>query len=222
MNQFSISAAHELKTPLTILRGEIEIALKSEKPPERYIEVLQSNYEETIRLTKIVDNLFFISKSDNAFITIDKRNVELNSFLTHIIQSMSLLGHDKNMNLVLDLMPKINVDIDQDLIKQALSNIIDNAFKFGNENTTVLVHAEEMSDMIKISVTNTGPGIPDESLDKIFNRFYRVDASRTRKTGGVGLGLSVVKSIMELHNGKVKVDCNSGSQTTLSLIFPAV
>ncbi len=220
MNQFSISAAHELKTPLTILRGEIEIALKSEKTPVHYIEVLRSNYEETIRLIKIIDNLFFISKSDNALITIDKREVELNSFLNSIIQSMGFLGREKNMSLILDSMPKICVKFDQDLIKQALSNIIDNALKFGDENSTVLVSAEEINDIIKISVTNTGPGIPDESLDKIFNRFYRVDTSRTRKTGGVGLGLSVVKSIVNLHQGTVGVQSDNNSLTTVSILLP--
>ncbi|MFA5803117.1 MAG: ATP-binding protein [Melioribacteraceae bacterium] len=222
MNQFSISAAHELKTPLTILRGEIEIALKSEKTPVHYIEVLKSNYEETIRLIKIIDNLFFISKSDNALITIDKREVELSWFLNSIIQSMGFLGREKNMDLVLDSMPKICVKFDQDLIKQALSNIIDNALKFGDENTTVLVSAEEINNSIKISIINTGPGIPDESLDKIFNRFYRVDVSRTRRTGGVGLGLSVVKSIVTLHNGTVNAESNSDSETTVNILIPKV
>jgi signal transduction histidine kinase len=184
-----------------------------------YIEVLRSNYEETIRLIKIIDNLFFISKSDNALITIDKREVELNSFLNSIIQSMEFLGREKNMDLILDSMPKICIKFDQDLIKQALSNIIDNALKFGDENSTVLVSAEEINDIIKISVTNTGPGIPDESLDKIFNRFYRVDTSRTRKTGGVGLGLSVVKSIVNLHNGNVNVESSNGT-TIVSVILP--
>ena len=219
MNQFSISAAHELKTPLTILRGETEIALKSEKIPAQYIEVLKSNYEETIRLIKIVDNLFFISKSDNSLITINKRNVELGSFLNSIIQSMRLLGQEKNMDLVLQINSKINIDIDQDLIKQALSNIIDNALKFGDENTTILILAEEINNAIKISITNAGPGIPNESLDKIFNRFYRVDVSRTRKTGGVGLGLSVVKSIINLHGGNIEAKSIPNDKTTISIIF---
>ena len=123
------------------------------------------------------------------------------------------------MDLVLDSIPEISVDIDQDLIKQALSNIIDNAFKFGDENTTVLVRAEEMNNTIKISVTNTGPGIPDESLDKIFNRFYRVDISRTRRTGGVGLGLSVVKSIINLHGGNIEVKSTPNDKTTISIFL---
>lgn len=219
MNQFSISASHELKTPLTILRGEIELALKSPKTPESYVSVLKSNYEETIRMIKIVDNLFFISKSDNALVEINKREIELDSFMTMIVHSMSLLGGEKNMELNLQSAPPIKIFIDQDLIKQALSNIIDNAFKYGEENTIVNLHCEDLNDRIKISVSNLGEKIPQEEKDKIFDRFYRTDKSRTRKTGGVGLGLAVVKSIINLHNGAVFVDSNDGL-TSVSIVLP--
>lgn len=220
MNQFSISAAHELKTPLTILRGEIEITLKSSKTPEHYIEVLKSNYEETIRLIKIVDNLFFISKSDNSLIKISYRKIELNHFLNSITQSLGILGHDKNMALVLEPVQNLSVQFDDDLIKQALSNIVDNAFKFGNENTPVIIKAEDLGAIIKISVSNTGEKIPEEEIEKIFDRFYRIEKSRTRKTGGVGLGLSVVKSIVNLHGGDIEVTSAPNNITTISLLIP--
>lgn len=220
MNQFSISAAHELKTPLTILLGEIEVALKSQKTPESYIEVLKSNYEETIRLIKIVDNLFFISKSDNALIKINKRETDLNIYLDSIVQSMKILGQEKNMNLVLDSTDSTHVQLDQDLIKQALSNIIDNAFKYGDENSTIIVHSKEIEDKIKISVSNQGEKISSEEIEKIFDRFYRTEKSRTRKAGGVGLGLSVVKSIANLHAGLVEVQSGDDSFTTVSIILP--
>lgn len=219
MNQFSISAAHELKTPLTILRGEIEIALKSQKTPECYVDILKSNYEETIRLIKIVDNLFFISMSDNALIKINKHEVELSRFLNSIAQSWGILGEDKNMKLVLNT-PSLVVQFDDDLIKQALSNMIDNAFKFGDENTTVNMSVEDLDGQIKISITNSGEIIPANEVEKIFNRFYRADKSRTRKTGGVGLGLSVVKSIANLHGGTVEVQSGNNSLTTVSIVLP--
>ncbi|MHB8906800.1 MAG: sensor histidine kinase [Melioribacteraceae bacterium] len=222
MNQFSISAAHELKTPLTILRGEIEITLKSEKTPQQYIEVLKSNYEETIRMIKIVDNLFFISKSDNAMININYHEIELNSFLNSIVKSLGILGQEKNMSLVLEKAPNLIIQIDVNLMKQALSNIIDNAFKFGDENTNVTISAKDLGERIKISVSNTGEKIPAEEVEKIFDRFYRADKSRTRKTGGVGLGLSVVKSIVSLHKGTVEVQSNDNSLTTLSIFIPKI
>jgi heavy metal sensor kinase len=220
MNQFSVSAAHELKTPLTILRGEIEIALKSPKTTEHYIDVLKSNYEETIRMIKIVDNLFFISKSDNALIEINKREIELNTYLSAIVQSMKILGQEKNMDLILQSCPEIRVQLDAELIKQALSNLIDNSFKYGEENTEVRVYSEDLGKEIKISVNNSGEKIPAEEIEKIFDRFYRSDKSRTRKTGGVGLGLSVVKSIVNLHQGTVRVESTEDFQTTVSIILP--
>jgi heavy metal sensor kinase len=220
MNQFSISAAHELKTPLTILRGEIEIALKSPKTAFQYIDVLKSNYEETIRMIKIVDNLFFISKSDNALIEIDKHEIDLKTYLSSIVQNMKILGVEKDMALVLQSCPEINVQIDPELIKQALSNLIDNAFKYGEANSVVAVNCEDLGKEIKVSIKNSGENIPKEEIEKIFDRFYRADKSRTRKTGGVGLGLSVVKSIVNLHKGTVEVESAENFQTTVSIILP--
>ena len=220
MNQFSVSAAHELKTPLTILRGEIEISLKSQKTPAQYIEVLKSNYEETIRLIKIVDNLFFISKSDNALINIDKKEIELNSFLNSIVNSMKILGKDKNMDLIFVPEEEFKVKIDPALVTQALSNVIDNAFKFGTENTTVTINTKKLDHNFILDVTNYGEGIPRESISKIFERFYRADTPQSKHTGGVGLGLSVVKSITGLHSGEVEVTSVVNSKTTISLILP--
>jgi len=220
MNQFSVSAAHELKTPLTILRGEIELALKSQKTPDQYIGVLKSNYEETIRLIKIVDNLFFISKSDNALIHLEKKEIELNSFLNNIVNSMKILGQDRNMDLHFAPAEEIKAKIDSMLITQALSNIIDNAFKFGTDGTTVTIDTKRVNSGFSINITNFGVGIPHESINKIFDRFYRANTPQTKHTGGVGLGLSVVKSIISLHGGEVEVISVINGKTTFSLILP--
>jgi len=222
MNQFSISAAHELKTPLTILRGEIEIALKSPKTTFQYIDVLKSNYEETIRMIKIVDNLFFISKSDNALIEINKHEIDLKTYLSSIVQNMKILGIEKDMTLVLHSCPEISVQLDPELIKQALSNLIDNAFKYGEANSVVKIDCEDLGEDINIIITNFGENIPAEEIEKIFDRFYRADKSRTRKTGGVGLGLSVVKSIVNLHKGTVDVESVENFQTSVGIILPKI
>ena len=220
MNRFSISAAHELKTPLTILRGEIEIALKSKKNTEEYVNVLESNLEETIRIIKIVDNLFFISKIDHALIHINKYEICLSDFLEYIVKSMRLLGMEKNMNLVLEPVQDVKISIDRELMMQAFSNLIDNAFKYGNENSDVIIKTVKPdNEHVKISISNKGEGIPEESISKIFDRFYRVESSRNRKTGGVGLGLSVVKSIVTMHNGELEVKSIYNDITTFSIIL---
>ncbi len=220
MNQFSISAAHELKTPLTILRGETEIALKSPKTTEEYIDVLKSNYEETIRLTKIIDNLFFISKIDHSLIDIKKEKVEVDSFLSSIANNLRILGADKNIELVVDSKTNAVVEIDKELMTQALSNLVDNAIKYGDENNTVIIKTEYCdSDKLKISVKNKGEGIPEEAIPKIFDRFYRVETSRSRKTGGVGLGLSVVKAIVGWHDAEIFAASVPNSETEFSIIL---
>ncbi len=220
MNQFSISAAHELKTPLTILRGETEIALKSRKTPEEYIEVLKSNYEETIRLTKIIDNLFFISKIDHSLIDINKSPVHIDDFLKGITESLKILGIDKGIKL--NVIPSSNsiVEIDKELMTQAFSNLIDNAIKYGEENSVVTIKSEVFdNDKIKLSVINKGEGIPAESLPKIFNRFYRVESSRNRNTGGVGLGLSVVKAIVSWHDAEIYAKSEANKTTEFTIIL---
>lgn len=221
MNQFSVSAAHELKTPLTILRGEIEITLKSEKSTSEYIEILKSNYEETIRLIKIVDNLFFISKSDNKLITVEKIETGAKEYLTNVINSLRLIGKEKGIELVLEVVDDAVIGVDNVLMKQAVLNLVDNAVKYGYEEKPVYIRARKrVENEYVISVINLGEGIPAESLDKIFVRFFRLESSRNRKTGGVGLGLAVVNSIMALHGGRVEVTSTQNGETCFSLIFP--
>lgn len=213
MNHFSLSAAHELKTPLTIMRGETEIVLKTPKSVEEYIDVLNSNYEEVIRLTKIIDNLFFISKIDNSLISINKEDVLFGDFLGSLLHSLKILGKEKNITL--ELKSGINpvVGIDTVLMTQAVTNLIDNAIKYGDENQVVEIFLrKEGGRKISVEITNKGEVIPGEFLDKIFDRFYRVESSRNRKTGGAGLGLSVVKSIMNWHNAEINVECDQSGK----------
>ncbi len=218
MNQFSISASHELKTPLTILRGEIEIALKSKKNPEQYREVLKSNYEETLRLINIVDKLFFISRADNTQIKLNKTKVSLNEFLVEIIKRSESLGKEKNVQIILKCNNDFEIEIDTTLMKQAIVNLIENAVKYGEENEPIYVKTERLkNNFVKISVINKGEGISEENLEKIFERFYRSKTSKT--AGGIGLGLSIVKSIVNWHNGEITVKSKLGDQTEFSVII---
>ncbi len=220
MNQFSISASHELKTPLTILRGEIELALRSDKTPGEYKSILQSNYEETLRLINIVDKLLFVSKFDHSIIKLNKKKIELDSFLKETINPLRYLAKEKDMKIVLKPKADTYVHIDPELMKLAISNLVDNAIKYGEPNTEISVESEEGNkNEVRISVINYGEGIPSELKKKIFNRFYRVESSRNRGTGGVGLGLSVVKSIADLHNGKIEVDSTPGGTTKFTILL---
>ncbi len=221
MNQFSLSAAHELKTPLTILRGELEVSLKSTKTPAVYKEILESNYEETLRLIKIVDNLFFIAKVDHTKIQLIKSEINARQFLNQILQNLKILGKEKNISLALECDEDVQIIIDKETMQQVITNLVDNAIKYGEENQTVLLVCAKEENKILISITNKGEGIPAEELQNIFNRFYRVENSRNRKTGGIGLGLSVVKSIVEWHDGNISVESIPNGETTFTVSLPA-
>jgi heavy metal sensor kinase len=213
MNQFSIAASHELKTPLTILRGEVEVALRHPKTPEQYREILQSNNEEILRLINIVDRLFLVSRFDNKLIKANLKRVDLKDLLERIVDNLGYLSSDKNNRLIMEADTDIQVEADPDLIRQVMTNLIENAIKYGYENEPIYINARKSGNNVKVSVINKGEGICEEDRVKIFDRFYRIESSRSRKTGGTGLGLSIVKSIIALHEGDIDVISIPGQET---------
>lgn len=220
MNQFSISAAHELKTPLTILRGEIELALRSKMTPDGYKEVLQSNLDETLRLINIVDKLFFISRTDHLLVKINKEETEINDVLLSVIESMKKIADEKNIKLNFNCEESIYAKVDKVLLNQVIFNLIENAIKYSDPKEIVNVQlGKRTNGKIYISVTNKGEGVPPDLQTKIFERFFRLESSRNRNTGGAGLGLSVVKSIVEMHGGKIEVQSNKEGLTIFTVII---
>lgn len=221
MNQFSISVSHELKTPLTILRGETELALRSKKTPEEYREILESNHEETLRLINIIERLFYLSKLENSQITIEKTPTNLKLFLQSIIKSFNTLATEKQILIKLDCgnIQDENINIDPGLFRQAVSNLIDNAVKFSKNNSDIIIRClKEANGKISIIFINYGEEIPREIIPKLFDRFYRAEYSRNRKMGGIGLGLSIVKSIIDLHNAEIKAESSGDGQIKFKII----
>lgn len=220
-NHFSIAASHELKTPLTILRGEIEVALRHPKAADQYREILISNYEEVLRLINIVDRLFLISRFDNQLVKLNRQKVNLKEFLQRTKDSLAYLSSEKNNMLELEAENNIETEMDPDLMKQVLTNLIENAIKYGYEDEPVKIKGLRSGTGIKISVINKGEGISPEDVTKIFDRFYRIETSRSRKMGGTGLGLSIVQSIVHLHEGEIFVNSEKGRETEFYIILNA-
>ncbi len=219
MNHFSIAASHELKTPLTILRGEVEVALRHPKAPEQYMDILKSNYEEVLRLINIVDRLFLISRFDNQLVKLQSRKVNVKEFLQRTVDSLEYLSIEKNNVLILEAENNLEAELDPDLMRQVLMNLIENAIKYGYDNEPIKITGRKEDRKVKISVINKGDGIPGEDVSKIFDRFYRVETSRSRKMGGTGLGLSIVKSIVSLHNGEIFVKSEKGKETEFYILL---
>lgn len=222
MNQFSVAAAHELKTPLTILRGEIELALRSDKTPEQYKEVLQSNYEETLRLSKIIEQLFFLTRLDNSLIQIEKQDVEILKLLDESILLFNKFAQERNIKFVsnYNIKPEYLIKVDRDLFKQVLINLLDNAVKYSKPDSEVIINCELLNDnKVSIKIANQTDPIPNEFLPKLFERFYKTETSRNRNLGGLGLGLSLVKSIIDLHGGTIKANYSDNGFLIISIIL---
>ncbi|MDT3695525.1 MAG: ATP-binding protein [Ignavibacterium sp.] len=222
MNQFAISASHELKTPLTILRGELELALKSSKSKEQYHEIIKSSYEETLRLINIVERLFFITKLDNSIIQLNKTKINLIELITDLIEGFGSIAEEKHLNIILEFPHKNNIVInaDADLIRQVLINLIDNAIKYSLENSSVLIKCDKnKNDAVYFSITNKSEPVSKEIIPKLFDRFYRAEISRNRNLGGVGLGLSVVKHIIDLHSFNIKIESDEQGYFTAVVMF---
>jgi heavy metal sensor kinase len=220
LNQFSVAASHELKTPLTILRGELELALRSPRPAAEYKEILESNYEETLRLINIIERLFFIARLDNSNPQLNISEINAYSFLRRAIEQVKPLSTGKNISFALICSESLQIRVDPELFRQAIINLLENAVKYGYEDEKISIECRQPDSKISITVSNKGDIIPGNSIPYIFDRFYRIESSRNRGTGGIGLGLSIVKSVINWHRGEINV-ISEKNETIFTIIIPA-
>lgn len=196
--------AHELRTPLTTLKTHIEAFMDGiwEPTPERF----QTFYEEIERLSKMVDNLRNLAKLEQTNINLNKSMSNISFELEKIIDIYKPLFIKENYELVSVITPEIYAVVDVDKFKQIVNNLISNAHKYLRPKGKVIVILEKIENKIIIKITDTGIGIPKEDIPYIFERFYRSDLSRNKKTGGSGIGLTIAKAFVEAHGGKIYVE----------------
>jgi heavy metal sensor kinase len=217
--QFSSDASHELRTPLTIIRGEIELALRSEKTPDEYRTVLSSTLEEILRLKSIIDNLLTLGKADQGVLDLKLEEVHLDSLIKDLHDDSEMLAETKHITVELKKSEPVTIVGDKGRLRQLFLNLVDNAIKYTPEGGHVAISVERQNGSALVEVQDNGIGIPEHDLDKIFDRFYRVDKARSREMGGTGLGLSIAKWIVQLHRGTISVESelNRGSKFTVLL-----
>ncbi|MBN1533153.1 MAG: HAMP domain-containing protein [Spirochaetes bacterium] len=226
VRQFSDDVAHELRTPVTVIRGEIEVALRSGRGAEEYAETLRSLREESERLSGIIDNLLFLSRMDTRRMSIAFSETELDSLVMEVYEENCGAAGARNIALTLKRIDEITIRCEPGLMRRLLSNLIQNAVKYTPEGGSVEVTLKRPDDgeghgmKALFIISDTGIGIPRKDLPLVFDRFYRVDKSRSGKTGGSGLGLTIVKKILDLHGGKVTVRSRPGAGTSFFLYFP--
>ncbi len=209
--------SHELRTPLTSIQTHLEAMIDGIWEPSK--ERLNSVNEEVIRLSHLVNQLKNLAKFDSYEDKLNLKNENLTQLIKNIIYNNESYALDKNIRIKYEL-EDVNANIDKEKISQVIINLISNAIRYTNLNGEILIKLYKKSDFIKIIVKDNGIGIPEESLDYIFERFYRVDKSRCRNTGGTGVGLTICKSIVDLHKGKIEVKSklNEGSEFIITLL----
>ena len=208
--------SHELRTPLTSIQTHLEAMIDGIWEPSK--ERLNSVNEEVIRLSHLVNQLKNLAKFDSSDDKLNLKSENLTQLIKNIIYNNESYALDKNIRIKYEL-EDVNANIDKEKISQVIINLISNAIRYTNLNGEILIKLYKKSDFIKIIVKDNGIGIPEESLDYIFERFYRVDKSRCRNTGGTGVGLTICKSIVDLHKGKIEVKSklNEGSEFIITL-----
>jgi heavy metal sensor kinase len=218
INQFSIDVSHELKTPLTILKGETELALRKERTNEEYKRSLESNLEEIDRMSRIIDDLLLLSKAEVKDIRLNLDKVDLRDLLADVCLNMKLFGENKGVEIIASELEDIRIVGDELKLRRMLTNIVENGIKYGNRGGHVTVSSFRRNGFACINVRDDGPGIAAEDIKYIFDRFYRADRSRKRESGS-GLGLSISKWIAEAHQGTIEVESrpSAGSLFTIKL-----
>ncbi len=218
---FVANVSHELKTPITSIGGYIETA-QGDIPLETKNEFLEKALEQNFRLNSIIDDLLRLSRIEamQDEETFALSNQAILPVITGSIEDIRGTVKKYNAKVLCNCSEKINADIDSQLLREALINLLENAIKYGDNNSSVTLAVKEKSNNIFIDIKNTGSIIPEKEQDRIFNRFYRVDKSRSKKTGGTGLGLAIVKHISIVHNGNIEVHKSDGNTTVFRLTLP--
>ena len=208
--------SHELKTPLTNIQSHLEAMIDGIWEPTE--ERLLSVKEEAERLSSLVSDMQKLNKYDESSIKLKKDNVNISDIICFVIFQFSNLAKSKNIKIEYEK-KNINLYCDKDKITQALVNILSNAIRYSNEGSTIFIEEKLKDNKVIISIEDQGIGISEEDLKYVFERFYRADKSRTRATGGTGIGLTIVKSIVSSHGGEVKLESKLGEGSKFTIIF---
>ncbi|MET0624989.1 MAG: heavy metal sensor histidine kinase [Pyrinomonadaceae bacterium] len=220
--RFMADASHELRTPLSVMSTAAGVTLKKEhREEEEYREALQMMAEQTRRLSRIVQDMFILARADAGHYPLQNRALYLNDLLDEVARAGGLLASDKGVTVELTNLPEAAFHGDEDLLRQMVMNLMDNAVKFTPAGGVVRLSLTTRADDYLLSVSDTGPGIPVEARDHVFERFYRADKARSRsEDGGAGLGLAIARWIAQAHDGDLELADSNGTGATFTVRLP--
>jgi heavy metal sensor kinase len=218
--RFVADASHELRTPLTVMRAELESLASDVRQKPELRETLGSLLEEVERLTRIVEQLFALSRLDAGEAQTEWIQFDLAELVVTTAEQMSLLAEDKGIAVTCDAPLRVMVDGDRARLKQVVVNLLDNAIKYTSAKGEIHLRVVATNGHAVLEVSDNGIGIPPDALPHVFDRFFRVDKARTRDPGGAGLGLAIVKSISTAHRAQVEVESGNGRGCCFRVKFP--
>jgi two-component system phosphate regulon sensor histidine kinase PhoR len=210
--EFVANVSHELRTPLSLIKGFVETLLEGAKDDPAVATRFLSNIEKHAdRLTFLIEDLLTISRLESRQVSMNLQEVELGMLVKKVLDDLEARALEREVKVQNKVPVPLLARVDADRTEQVVFNLVENAIKYGHRGGTVLVGGGEAPDgMLQVWVQDDGPGIPSESKERIFERFYRIDRARSRETGGTGLGLAIVKHIVQAHGGEVRVESDLG------------
>lgn len=225
LSRFSAEVAHDLRTPISNLLGEAQVALSRERDAAEYRSVLESAVEEYERISRMIGNMLFLARADNDQTVLQHESIALARLVPRVATYFELVAEERHVELrsVVQAAPCVAAILvaDESLVTRALGNLMSNALRHADAGSEVVLHAEvDATGACAIAVTNSGSRIPADLLERVFERFFRVTSAREDSAAGSGLGLAIVRSIMELHRGSVDV-VSDDEHTTFTLRFPS-
>jgi signal transduction histidine kinase len=222
MRRFTADAAHELRTPLAVLRSEVEIALRAPRSADQYRQALKIAADEADRLTRLADQLLFLSRQDSGMVEIAREDVRLDALLMDVCDQLAGLAREKQVSVAVSCLEPSTIVGDDVRLSRAFYNILDNAIKYSPVNGEVRLGMEATENAVRVRIEDEGPGIPAEHRAQIFKRFYRVEASRHRELGGAGLGLAIAHSAIVAHGGNISVGSGARGGALFTIELPAI
>jgi two-component system, OmpR family, heavy metal sensor histidine kinase CusS len=226
ISRFTADIAHDLRTPINNIRGEAEVALARARTVEEYRDVLESSLEEAVRLSDLIGDLLFLARAESPLADVHRQQVNVGELLSAVREYYEATASDGGIALTTSgVADPITAALDRPLMLRAVSNLVSNAIAHTPSGGSVTLAASADDAELSILISDTGAGIPPDALPRVFDRFFRVDPSRSRSsggmtTGGTGLGLAIVQSIMNLHGGTAMVTSQLGHGTCVTLRMP--
>src|ERR1700691_364074 len=237
ISRFSADIAHDLRTPVNNIRGEAEVALSRARSSDEYRDVIESCLEESVRLSALIGDLLFLARAESPLTHVRRERLDVGELLSGVREYYEASAADGGVSLTTTVPNEpVIAELDRTLLQRAVNNLVSNALAHTPPGGTVLLgtsldrsnrdfsnsdRSNKDVSMIRIDVSDTGLGIPPEALPRVFDRFFRVDSSRSQASGGTGLGLAIVQSIALLHGGNVEISSQPGQGTRVTLHVPA-